>query len=50
MNALTREKNKDATSMRQEYERIANEIQRKYKHKMLLIREEMERKRKGLIL
>lgn len=26
LNALTREKNKEATQMRQEYERIANEI------------------------
>lgn len=50
LNALTREKNKQGTRVRQEYERIANEIQHKYKHKMLLLREEMERKRKGLIL
>jgi len=36
--------------MRAEYERIANEISLKFKHKMLLLREEMERKRKSMIL
>ncbi len=36
--------------MRAEFERIANEISLKFKHKMLLLREEMERKRKAQIL
>jgi hypothetical protein len=36
--------------MRAEYERLANEISMKFKHKMLLLREEMERKRKQMIL
>jgi hypothetical protein len=49
LNALTKDKNKQATKIRAEYERIANEIQLKYKHKMLLLREEMERKRKAMI-
>lgn len=49
LNALTKDKNKQATKIRAEYERIANEIQLKYKHKMLLLREEMERKRKAQI-
>lgn len=49
LNALTKDKNKQATQIRQEYERIGNEIQLKYKHKMLLLREEMERKRKQMI-
>lgn len=49
LNALTKEKNKQATQVRAEYERIANEISLKYKHKMLLLREEMERKRKQMI-
>jgi len=35
--------------MRGEYERIGNEISTKYKHKMLLLREEMEKKRKAAI-
>jgi hypothetical protein len=35
--------------MRAEFERISNEISLKYKHKMLLMREEMEKKRKLLI-
>ena len=49
INALTKEKNKEGTRIRAEYERIVNEIQLKYKHKMLLLREEMERKRKQMI-
>lgn len=32
--------------MRSEYERIGNEISTKYKHMMLLLREEMEKRRK----
>lgn len=50
LNSLTKDFNKRATKMRGEYERIAGEISLKFKHKMLLLREEMERKRKSLIL
>jgi growth arrest-specific protein 8 len=50
LNTLTKDFNKRATQMRSEFERIANEISLKFKHKMLLLREEMERKRKALIL
>lgn len=46
---MTKEKNKQATQIRAEYERIANEISLKYKHKMLLLRDEMEKKRKAQI-
>ena len=35
--------------MRSEFERIANEISTKFKHQMLLLREEMEKKRKQAI-
>jgi DNA anti-recombination protein RmuC len=49
LNTLTKDFNKRATQMRAEFERISNEISLKYKHKMLLMREEMERKRKLLI-
>ena len=49
LNTLTKDFNKRATQMRSEFERISNEISLKYKHKMLLMREEMERKRKLLI-
>jgi hypothetical protein len=49
LNTLTRDSNKRATQMRSEYERIGNEISTKFKHKMLLLREEMERKRKQAI-
>lgn len=35
--------------MRGEYERIGNEISTKYKHKMLLLREDMEKRRKAAI-
>lgn len=50
LNTLTKDFNKRATQMRSEFERIANEISLKFKHKMLLLREEMERKRKNMIL
>lgn len=50
LNSLTKDFNKRATLMRGEFERIAGEISLKFKHKMLLLREEMERKRKMLIL
>ena len=49
LNTLTKDFNKRATQMRAEFERISNEISLKYKHQMLLMREEMERKRKLLI-
>jgi hypothetical protein len=35
--------------MRSEFERIGNEISTKFKHKMLLLREDMEKKRKAAI-
>lgn len=44
--ALDKDSNKKASAIRQEYERIANEIKMKYTHKMLLLRKEMEDKRK----
>ncbi|TNV79359.1 hypothetical protein FGO68_gene12058 [Halteria grandinella] len=49
LNALTRDANKRATQLRGEFERIGNEISTKYKHKMLLLREDMEKKRKAAI-
>lgn len=49
LNALTRDWNKRATQMRGEYERIGNEISTKFKHQMLLLREDMEKKRKAAI-
>lgn len=49
LNALTKEKNKEQTKVRQEFERICNEIHMKYKHKMLYLRQEMENKRKNQI-
>ena len=38
LNSLTRHYNQKATDKRKEYERISNEIQLKFKHKMLLLR------------
>jgi len=49
LNTLTRDSNKRATQMRGEFERIANEISTKFKHQMLLLREEMEKRRKQAI-
>ena len=49
INTLTRDSNKRATKMRSEFERIGNEISTKFKHKMLLLREDMEKKRKAAI-
>lgn len=49
LRALEKAKNKKATAIRQEHERIANEIKMKYTHKMLLLRKDMEDKRKALI-
>ena len=50
LNTLTRDSNKRATKMRSEFERIGNEISTKFKHKMLLLREEMDKRRKDEIL
>ena len=49
LNALTREKNKEQTKLRQDFERISNEIHQKYKNKMGNLRAEMENKRKNKI-
>lgn len=49
LNALTRDNNKKATKMRSEYERIGNEISEKYKHKMKLLRDDMDKRRKAAI-
>lgn len=48
--ALKKANNKKKTAIRQEHERIANEIKMKYTHKMLLLRKEMEDKRKAMIM
>jgi hypothetical protein len=47
--ALKKTNNKKATSIRHEHTRITNEIKMKYTHKMLLLRKEMEDKRKAMI-
>lgn len=47
--ALKKANNKKKTAIRQEHERIANEIKMKYTHKMLLLRKDLEEKRKALI-
>ena len=49
-NALNKHYNALATSKRKEYERIAGEIQEKYKFKMTRLRETMEAKRKAEII
>jgi hypothetical protein len=49
LNALTKEKNTAQTKLRQDFERISNEIHLKFKHKMLNLRQEMENKRKDEI-
>lgn len=48
--ALKKANNKKATSIRHEHTRITNEIKMKYTHKMLLLRKEMEDKRKAMIM
>ncbi|CAI2367709.1 unnamed protein product [Moneuplotes crassus] len=48
--ALKKANNKKKTAIRQEHERVANEIKMKYTHKMLLLRKEMEEKRKAMTL
>ena len=50
VNALTKHYNSVATAKRKEYERIAQEIQEKYKAKMTRLREDMEDKRKKEIM
>lgn len=47
--ALKKANNKKKTAIRQEHERIANEIKMKYTHKMLLLRKDLEEKRKAMI-
>ena len=49
LNALTKEKNKEQTKLRQEFERVSNEIHQKFKNKMMNLRAEMEKKRKDQI-
>ena len=49
-NALNKHYNALATAKRKEYERIAGEIQEKYKFKMTRLRETMETKRKAEII
>lgn len=49
LNALTKEKNKQQTKARHEFERITNEIHAKFKQKMLDLRAEMENKRRQQI-
>ena len=46
LNALTQEKNKQQTKLKHEFERICNEINTKYIHKMELMRKEMDTIRK----
>ena len=46
---MQKDANKQASHIRQEYERISNEIKMKYTHKMLLLRKEMDNKRKKVI-
>ena len=48
--ALKKANNKKATAIRHEHTRITNEIKMKYTHKMLLLRKEMEDKRKAMTL
>ena len=49
LNALTQEKNKEQTKLKHEFERISNEINTKYIHKMELMRKEMDTIRKSEI-
>ena len=49
-NALTKHYNSLSTQKRKEHERIASEIQEKYKAKMTRLREDMETRRKAEIL
>jgi len=46
LNSLIKTYNQKKTDIRKEYERISQEIQTRFKHKMLLLRNEKERKRK----
>lgn len=49
LNSLTKVYNQKQTDIRKEYERISGEIQLSFKHKMLLLRSDMEKKRKAEI-
>lgn len=46
LNSLIKTYNQKKTDIRKEYERIQQEIQTRFKHKMLLLRNDKERKRK----
>jgi hypothetical protein len=46
LNSLTKTYNQKKTDIRKEYERISQEIQTRFKHKMFLLRADKERKRK----
>jgi hypothetical protein len=46
---LIKEYNNNCTVKRKEFERISNEIQLNFKHKMFLLRSAMEKKRKDAI-
>jgi len=48
-NALHRSFNKSMTQMRNDHERLCNEIQLKYKERMVNLRTEMEKRRKKRI-
>lgn len=49
LRALRKQNNAQATAIRHEHERIANEIKMKFNHKMMNLRKEMEEKRKKII-
>lgn len=49
LNALQRDKNKEQTKARNEYERICNEIHLHFQHKMKLLREEKVKERRAAI-
>lgn len=49
LNSLTKTYNQKNTDIRKEYERISNEIQARFKHKMLLLRQDKEKRRKNEI-
>jgi len=46
LNSLTKTYNQKNTDIRKEYERISYEIQVRFKHKMLLLRQDKEKRRK----
>ena len=49
MDSFIKEYNNNCTVKRKEFERISNEIQLNFKHKMFLLRSAMEKKRKDAI-